>query len=290
MTDAMPRLIAVFGATGQQGGAVVDALLNAGATVRALVRQPESAKALALAGRGVELAHADVTDTATLEAALTGVDAFFFMTTPGWSADGLEKETAQGIALAAAAASVGVPLTVFSSVGGAERNSGIPHFESKRRVEEHIEQLGLNATIVRPVFFIDNFTFTGPSIENREVVVRLPLPDGIPLQMIAVRDVGRVAAATLLGAEIPGGSIEIAGDERTGTEIATAIGQKMNLPARYEALPVDVLGDNEDSKAMFRWFANLPAYRADLTGTRRIVPDALDLPGWLEVTGWTPSA
>jgi len=281
--------IAVFGATGKQGGSVVDALLSRGAHARALVRNPESDRAKALADRGVELARIDIADAASLSAALQGVDAFFLMTTPeDQTAAAIESETRQGIALVDAAVAANVPHVVFSSVGGAERDSGIPHFESKRRVEEHLQQSGLRATYVRPVAFMDNFTFMGPSVENGEIVLRMPLPDHVPLQLISVRDIGQISAALLLEeAKAPDGAIEIAGDERTGSQIAAAFGEHAGLPARYEALPLEVLGDSEDAQAMFRWFAETPAYQADVSTVKAIHPSAWDLPTWLRSSGWT---
>lgn len=289
MNTSVTPTIAVFGATGNQGGAVVDALLEQGAIVRALVRRPTSDRAKNLAGRGVDLAYADVENPSSLSKALSGVDAFFFMTTLGGDSDeGAEGETKQGIRLADAAADAGVPHVVFDSVGGAERQSGVPHFESKRRVEEHLERLGLQSTIIRPVFFMENLVSTG--IENDEIVVRLPFPDGIPLQMVAVRDVGQVAAAALLGRrDIAGDAVEIAGDERTGSEMAAAFAQHTGLPTRYEALPLAVLDGQHDLQSMFRWFAETPAYQADFATTRAISPDAWDLPAWLAKTGSTRS-
>ncbi|MGW4462274.1 NmrA/HSCARG family protein [Micromonospora sp. NPDC004704] len=281
--------IAVFGGTGKQGGSVIDSLLSRGAHVRALVRSPRSDRAQALAGRGVELERVEIGDAASLSAALQGVDAFFLMTTPaGHTLSDMAGETRQGINLVDAAIKAAVPHIVFSSVGGAERDSGVPHFESKRRVEEHLQQSGLRATIVRPVAFMDNFTYMGPSVENGEIVLRMPLPDHIGLQLIAVRDIGEISAPFLLGAaDALGGAIEIAGDERTGSQIAAAFGEHAGLPARYEALPLQALGDNPDMQAMFRWFAETPAYQADIRAVKAIAPNAWDLPTWLRSSGWT---
>ncbi|GAA1865149.1 NmrA/HSCARG family protein [Brevibacterium marinum] len=282
--------IAVFGATGQQGGAVVDALVDQGAHVRALVRSLESERARSLADRGVKLVYADADDPTSLAAALEGAAAFFFMTVPpgGMGSGDVEGEVLQGKALAQAAAAAGVPHIVFNSVGGAERESGVPHFESKRRVEEYLKGLDTPVTILRPVFFMDNFASMGPKLDKGELVLRLPLPDGIKLQMIAVRDIGTVAASALLGTtDVPGGAIEIAGDERTGTEIARAFGEHTGLSARYEALPIEALDEDADMQAMFRWFAETPAYQADLGQVRDIAPNALSLPAWLDATGYS---
>lgn len=70
-------------------------------------------------------------------------------------------------------------------------------------------------------------------------------------------------------------------------EIASAFGEHAGLPARYEALPLHVLGDNPDTRATFRWFAETPAYQADIDAVKAIEPSAWDLPTWLPSTGWT---
>jgi hypothetical protein len=77
-------------------------------------------------------------------------------------------------------------------------------------------------------------------------------------------------------------SIEIAGDELIGSEIAAAHGEKSGLPARYEALPISVLEGQDDLQAMFRWFAETPAYQADLHQVRRIHPTTWTLRTWLD--------
>jgi uncharacterized protein YbjT (DUF2867 family) len=277
------RRFAVVGATGQQGGATVRALLASGAAVRGLTRDPSSRSARALADQGVEMVRGDAGDPSSLQAAFTGVAGAFVMTTP-FGPGGTERETEDGNALADAVQAAGVPHLVFSSVGGAERDSGVPHFESKRRVEEHVADLGLNATILRPAFFMDNLT-SMPGVEDGTLVLRMPLPADVPLQMVAVEDIGTAAAAALLDpARVPGGAIELAGDEVTGVQAASAFGAARGLPARYEALPVDVLPD-EDQKAMFTWFTHLPAYQADIEACRRLVPDLHTLRAWLAEQG-----
>jgi uncharacterized protein YbjT (DUF2867 family) len=279
------RRFAVVGATGQQGGATVRALLAAGAAVRGLTRDPSSPSARALTKQGVEMVHGDAGDPSSLRAAFTGVAGAFVMTTP-FGPGGIERETEEGNALVDAVRAAGVPHLVLSSVGGAERHSGVPHFESKRRVEEHVADLGLSATILRPAFFMDNLTsMMSPTVEDGTLVLRMPLPADVPLQMVAVQDIGTAAAATLLDpARVPSGAIELAGDEVTGQQAASAFGTARALPARYEALPVDVLPD-EDQKAMFTWFAHLPAYQADIAACRRLVPDLHTLSTWLAEQG-----
>lgn len=125
---------------------------------------------------------------------------------------------------------------VFNSISGAERDSGVSHFESKRRVEKHLRRSDLRATVVRPVAFMENFAILAPSVEDGEIVLRMPLPDGVRPKLIAVRDIGLVAASILLGtADVPGGAVEVGGDELAGSQIAAAFGAHAGLPARYEA-------------------------------------------------------
>ncbi len=272
--------IAVIGATGQQGSAVIDALLASGASIRGLVRDPASERALALEARGVEVVAADQEDVDSLVRALGGVAALFFMTTFE-GPDGVDGEVRRGVAVAEAAARAGVPRVVYSSVGGAERNTGIPHFESKRRVEERLGEL-VPTTVLRPAFFMENLHPQLAPGEDGDVVVRLPLPADVPLQMVAVRDVGTVAARLVLDPEaIDEDAIEIAGDELTLADAADRAATALGRPVRFEEVPLDVLGDDEDLRAMFRWFAELPAYEADIDATRRLAPDAHDLSSWL---------
>src|SRR5713101_6015740 len=127
--------VVVTGGTGKQGGAVVKSLLERGHEVRAVTRSTDSAKARELANAGVTLVRASLEDTAALTKALEGATSLFAMTTP--FEGGTQAETRQGISAADAAKAAGVHL-VFTSVGSANRQTGVPHFDSKYEVEEHI--------------------------------------------------------------------------------------------------------------------------------------------------------
>jgi uncharacterized protein YbjT (DUF2867 family) len=289
MSTRTTGTIAVFGATGQQGGAVVDALLDHKARVRALVRDPGSDRARALAARGVEPVAVRVDDPASTAAALATAEAFYFMTPEANSLEEVETEIRIGTALVDAAAGAGVPHVVFNSVFGADRETGVPHHDSKHTIEEHLRKSGLGATMVRATAFMENFaSVMAPSLEHGEIVLRLPLPADAALKMISVRDIGRVAAALLLGtAQAPGGAVDLIGDELTGPRIAAAFGARAGLPSRYEALPLSVLPTDLD-RVMFREFAKAAEHPGDRSVVRAIEPDTLDLAGWIRATGWTP--
>jgi uncharacterized protein YbjT (DUF2867 family) len=272
--------IAVIGATGQQGSSVVDALLEQGQAVRALVRDPESGGARALHDRGVEVVAADQEDGASLQRGLTDVSALFFMTTFAGS-DGPEGEVRRGVTVADAAARAGVPHVVYSSVGGAERATGIPHFESKYEVERRLSDV-VAVKFVRPTFFMENLAPQFAAEGSGELVLRLPLAGDVPLQMVAVRDIGAAAARLLIDPDaIDGDAVELGGDELTLTQVAERTAQALGRPVRYEQLPLEVLGDDEDLRAMFRWFGTVPAYQADFEATRRLVPAVRDFASWV---------
>lgn len=289
MSTDTTALYGVFAATGKQGGSTAKALLEKGARVRALVRRPDSEEAKALAARGAEVVLADLDRPETLAPAMDGLSALWFMTTMT-AEEGADAELPMAKALGDAAVQAGVGRIVFSSVGGAERDSGVPHFDSKYEAEKYLQGLDLPVTVVRPVFFMENLPYMAAA-ENDEIVLRLPLPDGIPLQMVAVDDIGRVAATALLDpGAVQGGAVEIAGDELTGSQIAAALGQAAGTSARYEALPVEVMAEQPDAQAMFAWFAELPAYQANFEATQTLAGGAQDLPTWLSATGWQPTA
>jgi uncharacterized protein YbjT (DUF2867 family) len=280
-SPASEQTFAVVGATGQQGGAAAKALLAGGSQVRALVRDLDSAGARALRQGGAELVQADLGDAQTLAAAFAGVDGVFAMTT-NWGDNGTVTEVRHGKAIADAALTAEVPLVVYSSVGGAERHTGIPHFESKRLIEEYLQDR-VDVRFVRPTFFMENLAAVARS-DDDEIVFRLPLAADTPLQMVAVDDIGIVAAAILRDrSRIAGGSIEIAGDELTGPQIAALIGARRGRPARFESLPLDALGDDHERRSMFAWFQDAPSYRADFETTKKIDPGVLSFASWLAI-------
>jgi uncharacterized protein YbjT (DUF2867 family) len=280
MTSTQRPPVAVIGATGQQGRSVIDALHDLDVPTRALVRNPDSPAAHALRAAGTDVVQADQEDDRSLADGLADVATLFYMTTFE-GPDGTAGEVRRGHSVADAAARANVPHVVYSSVGGAERGTGIPHFESKFEVEKRLHAL-VPATILRPTFFMENLTAQLTPDQDGEIVIRMPMPGDVPVQMIAVRDIGRAAARLLLEpSAIDGNAIEVAGDELTLDLVAAQAGETFGVTARFETIPLEYLGDDEDLKAMFRWFAAGSAYQADLAQSRSLVPDVSDLRSWL---------
>ena len=127
---ATGRTILVTGATGQQGGAVARALLGKGQNVRVMTRRPD--KTQDLQRLGAEVVRGDFDDPESLNAALRGIQGVFIMST--FAEKGIEAETEQGKAMVRECRKAGIPHVVYTSVCAAEKNTGIPHFESKARV------------------------------------------------------------------------------------------------------------------------------------------------------------
>ena len=162
MANNKDRTILVSGATGHQGGAVLRHLREKHFPVRALTRDTNSPKARALMTPGVEVASADLDDGASLERALD--DAYGVYSVQSFT-DNQEEEVRQGNSLVDAANREEISHFVYSSVVAADTHTGIPHFESKAKIEEHLRNSGLLYTIFRPVSFMENWLGAKDQIE-----------------------------------------------------------------------------------------------------------------------------
>jgi len=282
---AAERAILVTGATGQQGGGVVRHLRTQGFAVRALTRDGQSTAARALAAQGVEVVQGDLDDRASLERALVG--AYGVYSVQNFALTGVEGEMRQGTTLADAAKAAGIRHFVYSSVGSADRQTGIPHFESKFRIEEHIRSIDLPHTILRPVFFMENFGYARDAIVGGTLAQ--PLDPAKPLQMVAVDDIGAFAAlAFAQPAPWLGRAVDLAGDELTMPQAADVFGRVIGRPVRYEQAPMEYIRQamGEENATMFTWFNDV-GYTADIPALRALYPRLTTLEQWLRDNGWT---
>ncbi|GAA4855679.1 NmrA/HSCARG family protein [Saccharopolyspora rosea] len=275
------RPVLVLGATGGQGGAVVAALLERGAEVRALVRDPGRESARRLGERGVAVVAGSLDDADSLAAAMSEVAAVFAVTTPFES--GVDAEVRQGGAILAAAHRARVPHLVFSSVAGADQDSGVPHFESKARIEAELRSGDVPWTVLGPTYFFDNAL--GGADRIRDGVLDLPLPPDRPLQQLARPDLGAFAAEVLLrpGAHVEQ-RIELASDAPTPTGMAAALSHALGREVRHRQVPLEAIG-NADMLAMWR-FLNGPGYRVDIDALHRAHPEI----GWTGFADWARHA
>lgn len=264
--------VLVTGATGQQGGAVARALLDRGHTVRALTRNPDSDAARALTAAGAEIFAGDFNDPATLAMAAEGVDTAYLVSTPFEA--GPEAETRQGIAAVDAVKQAGIGHVIFSSVASADQKTGIPHFDSKYEIEQHLAASGLNHTIVAPVWFMENLVASWMVDALRDGKLAVAMPENRSLQQIAVEDIGAFVASLVERREtVFGKRFDIAGDELTGVRAAEVLSEAVGRPFTYQAVPVDLVKQqSEDLAIMFAWFDSV-GYSADIQGLRREFPE-----------------
>jgi uncharacterized protein YbjT (DUF2867 family) len=280
-----PISVLVTGATGKQGGAVARLLLGKGHKVRALTRKPESPAARELAARGAEMIVGDLTDREVLRRGLEHADAVFAMSTPFES--GMAAETLQGITVADAAKEAGVHL-VYTSVASAQRNTGIPHFESKWQVEEHIRALGGRYTILRPVYFMENLVTWGLA-DLQAGRVSMPLRPTTRLQQITLSDIGEFAVQALEQRHrFDQQAIDIASDGITGEQAVRILSRVTGREIAYFEQPIEVVRSfSEDFATMYEWFERV-GYDVDTAALRREYPAVQwhTFEAWAEKQDW----
>jgi len=272
------KTILITGVTGQQGGAVAQALQGKGFHLRGLTRTPDSERAAALARYAVEIVKGDLDDEATLRPALAGAWGVFGVQNPLQA--GVEREEGQGKRLATLAREAGVEHYVYTSVGSAHKRTGVPHFDSKSRIEETVRGLGFPShVILRPVFFMENllapFSLQGSTLATA-------LGPGTKLQMIAVDDIGWFGARAFTDAvALNRREIDLAGDVRTMPEVAEILTDALGRPIAFAQTPIEQVRQySKDMALMLEWFERV-GFSADIAGLEREFGRSLTkLPDW----------
>jgi len=264
--------ILVTGATGKQGGAVARELLAAGHKVRAMTRKPQSDAARELGSLGAEVVAGDLDDPGSLRGPLRGVWGVFAVQNT-WEA-GVEREEEQGKRFAHAARDAGVRHYVYTSVASAHRNTGIPHFDNKWRVEETVRSLDFPShVIIRPVFFMENF-LAPDHLENfhqgKAGELRMALREETPLQMIAVADVGKYGRIAFeRSQELNRREIDIAGDEKTMRDATANLSEGVGHTIAFQPVDIEQIRSfSEDYAIMLEWF-DRQGYDVDIEATAR---------------------
>ncbi len=282
---AQELTVVVTGSTGKQGGAVARGLLERGHKVRAVTRDPNSSQAKSLANAGATLVAASLEDTAAITKALEGATSLFAMSTP--FEGGTQAETLQGISAADAAKAAGVHL-VFTSVGSANRQTGVPHFDSKYEVEKHIVRIGVRATVLAPVYFMENLYFGKEQLAKG--IYATPLPPTSQLAQVALADIGAVAVRLLEDpGRFAGKRFDLASDDLTGNDVVAILSRVTGRSFTYFQVPLDVIrqGMGEDGAKMYEWF-NRVGYTVDRAALRREFPDVAfhDFESWAKALDW----
>jgi uncharacterized protein YbjT (DUF2867 family) len=268
----------VAGATGRIGGPVAHLLIARGHRVLAGARVPGSPAAQALARRGAQVVRADFDDVPSLTEAARVSDAVVSAGTAHRA--GPDGERRHGVNLAEAVARGGGPLLVYVSGAGADRPTDVPVFESKRAVEERIRALGLVATVLAPVYLMENAL--NPWNLDALARGRFPLalgPDRA-LQQVAIADVAAMAVLAVEQAGVPAGTrMEIASDELTGEQAAQRLSRATARRYTFERTAPDALAP--PLRALFAWLEQV-GFAIDLPALRGHHPEV----GWRSFERW----
>lgn len=312
----MKKIIAVVGATGAQGGGLVRAVLDdpdGGFAVRALTRDPSSAKARELAERGAEVVTADLDDEASVRAAFDGVHGVFAVTNY-WERRSPEQAAARSAArmeldqvatLAAAAADAGVKHLVWSTLEDTrphfarlgsdvpvlEDGYTVPHFDAKAEANALFAASGVPTTFLETTAFYE-FFLSGMPVrrgDDGRVLVTLPL-EGSTLPMVAAEDIGRTAYGIFrAGPRYVGRFVGLAGDHVSGPELAELFAKSLGEPVDYRPVTAEQLRAGgfpaaEELGNMFQFYAeaadSLVAHR-DLAKVRELNPRLQSFEEWL---------
>jgi uncharacterized protein YbjT (DUF2867 family) len=275
-------LISVCGATGRQGGAAARSLLGAGWKVRALTRRPNRRRARALAELGAEVVRADMNDPASLRAAFEGSHGVYSV--QNGLKSGFDREVAQGRNVADAAKDVGVRHVVYGSAGTGEP-TGVPSWESKLAVEEHMRQLDLPFTILRAMAFTELMTDPSffPAVGTWNIWPKL-MGDDRPVPWLSVEDLGEIAEKTFAHMDqFVGKDLPLASDLQTLARCRAMYGEVMGREPRSLPMPMWMfdLFTKRDLTTMWRWCRTGPV-PLDTSPTHAILPSALTVRQWLE--------
>lgn len=279
------KTVLVTGSTGNQGGATARHLLAAGWRVRALVRDDTTPAAAALTAAGAEVVRGDLDDRASLDAAIRGTYGVYSVQSAN------DNEITQGKNIADAAKAAGVQHLVYSSVGGMESQNRF-YMErgwgpiDKWQIEQHIHELGVPATILRPAGFMEDFTSPARFFQNGTLTV--PWHDDLVMQLIAIDDIGALAALVFAKADTYlGQAMEITGDRLTAPQIAAALSAEAGRPIRHTHVPLDILWEHDPEVAKVFTWANETYYDSDPEPLRKIHPGLMDFGTWLRQSGRT---
>jgi uncharacterized protein YbjT (DUF2867 family) len=250
------KIIAVVGATGAQGGGLVNAILKdkkGPFAVRAITRDPNSPKAKALADAGAEVVAADVDDEKSLAKAFKGAHGAFCVTF-FWAHLKPEKELSQARNMAKAAKETGVNHVIWSTLEDTRKSIPlsddrmptlmgkykVPHFDAKGEANEIFTELGVPTTFLVTSFYWDNFIHFGMGPKkgaDGKLAITLPLGTK-KLAGIAAEDIGKAAYAIFeKGTEMIGKTVGVAGGHLTGAQMAKSLTKALGQEVRYNDVP-----------------------------------------------------
>lgn len=276
------KKIFVTGATGNQGGAAARNLLSKGFYVKALVRNPSAVKLNA--HENLEIIKGDLDDVNSYRHHLHDCDGIFCNLVFIY---GIKKEIKQGFELVSASKESNVKHFVYASVIGSDLNTGIPHWESKNKIEGHIKASGMSYTILRPSSLYENMLL--PQVKSRILKGKLVLPNHKTTvqQFISSEDVGKIATTVFSNpAKYKGLTINLAAEEMNSEQLASTFSKVMGREIKFQQLPMFItrLVMGRDLAKMFRWINNNDScFVKDMQAFKNEFPGMLSLEEWIKM-------
>jgi uncharacterized protein YbjT (DUF2867 family) len=302
------RIIAVFGATGAQGGGLARAIAGDKTgefTARAITRNPSSDKARALADLGMEVVAGDTDDPSSLAPALAGAYGAYCVTN-FWEHLDADREGRQAVAMARATKAAGIQHVIWSTLEDVREKVPLdddrlptlygrfkcPHFDSKGAMDSVFVNEAAPTTFIRAAFYWDNFIYFGAGprkTEDGNVVLALPL-GGARLPGIGAEDVGKCALGIFReGTKTVGSYIGVAGEILSGEEMVAKMSRAMGKTIHFYDVPFDVyrkfgFPGAEDLGNMFQFqqmFAEEFYKARDPERSRELNPELMNFDAWL---------
>lgn len=302
------KIIAVFGATGAQGGGLVRAILNdahSEFSVRAITRDPDSDKAKELASLGAEVVAADIDDPASLKRALSGAYGAYFVTF-FWDHFSPEKEMAEAQSMAAAAKEAELKHVIWSTLEDVRKwvplddNSmptlrekyKVPHFDGKGASDHYFTDAGLPVTFMLPSYYWDNLIYFGMGPKrgtDGKLSITFPMGDK-KMAGIASADIGKCAYGIFKkGASLIGKRVGVAGDQLPCAEMAEALSKALGEEVSYhEITPEQYRGFGfpgaDDLGNMFQFYRDFDEVcnsTRDVNFSRVLNPELQSFEMWL---------
>lgn len=265
-------VVLVMGGAGRQGSTVVRRLCEDGLPVRVLTDEPTSDETQALRQLGVELVHGSLDDRAFLDQALNGVDALFMVLDQ--TDAGPSGRLRRGKAIGDAAKQAGVQHVVYSAGTGSDHH--IISCDRSNKIEDHLRELGLPLTVLRPVTIMEEIPWYWLNWLGREAVLATPYAATTRMPMICVDDVGGLAALAIAApGQFRGRTIEIAGDRASMAEVADLLTQELHQAVRVTEVQVEgvfMLAETDEPSVDIPWL-------------RSVYPELRTVSTWLALGG-----
>ncbi len=303
------KTIVVFGATGAQGGGLVNAILddkNSEFSVRAVTRDANSEKSKALASRGAEVVTADIDDKASITKALEGAYGAFFVTFY-WAHMNPEKEFNEAKNLAEAAKEANLQHVIWSTLEDTRHwvpldddrmptlmeKYKVPHFDAKGEADKFFK--GLPVTYLRASFYWDNFIYFGAGPKkgpDGRYYLTFPLDDK-KMAGISSDDIGKCAYGIFKNGPGYGEVVGIAGEHLTGEEMAKALSKTLNVDVVYNNVTPDTYRNfgfpgSDDLGNMFQFYRDFEEVCnsvRNVDGSKKLNPELKNFDQWLAEKG-----